>query len=181
MAVEVSSGLLATGREKIQMRDSQHLPALQSYLNLTMVWRNREDDFFNNNNDNNKDNNEDNNNNNNNNNDDDDNEDEERRGQGHKKGKKETVARWSEDKSRALLKLAAEGKIDFSKPVTQHSENLKNLWLKFPGRSEKVLKTHFGQLKAKALTAKSKNGARKRDTGTNLVLHLSFRFLLLTL
>jgi hypothetical protein len=133
-----------------------------------MVWRNREDDFFNNNNDNDDD-------------DDDDNKDEERRGQGRKKGKKETVARWSEDESRALLKLAAEGKIDFSKPVTQHSENLKNLQLKFPGRSEKVLKTHFGQLKAKELTAKSKSGARKRDAGTNLVLHLSFRFLLLTL
>jgi hypothetical protein len=78
------------------------------------------------------------------------------------------VARWSEDESHALLKLAVEGKIDFSQPVTQHSENLKILQLKFPGRSEKVLKTHFSQLKAKALTAKSKSGARKGDAGTNL-------------
>ncbi len=78
------------------------------------------------------------------------------------------MARWSEDESHALLKLAVEGKIDFSQPVTQHSENLKILQLKFPGRSEKVLKTHFSQLKAKALTAKSKSGARKGDAGTNL-------------
>jgi hypothetical protein len=137
--------------------------------NSTMVWRKREDDFFNNDDDD-----ENNNKNSSNYNNNDDNK--ESRGR-----KKETVARWSEDKSRALLKLTAEGKSDFSKPVTQHSENLKNLQLKFPGRSEKVLKTHFGQLKAKAWTAKSKSGARKRDASTNLVLHLSFCFLLLTL
>ena len=65
-----------------------------------------------------------------------------------------------------MLKLAAEGKIDFSQPVKQHSDNLRILHAKFPGRSDRVLQSHFGDLKAKASTAKSKSRARKRDAGT---------------
>ncbi len=114
-----------------------------------MAWKKNEDNFFNDNNDDELYSHED---------------KEVRRGR-----KKETAARWSEDESRALLKLIVEGKIDFSKTCSQASANLKALQLKFPGRSDKVLRTHFGQLKAKALTAKSKSGARKRDAGTYLV------------